>query len=173
MGAILILGVILIIACVVMAPSQKKAEDPLLQSTDQALPQKLSELDFHYSFDGTGYGINAKNGEIFFFENSHSVPTKYTVKQIRDFEKKWITAGQSMTFGNIGVTASVQQAGYNYGLQRQAKKDSGLFVSVADIDHPTWHIRFKDQKSLDQAFEIFSQLLEGRLTPRRVDVEGS
>jgi hypothetical protein len=50
----------------------------------------------------------------------------------------------------------------------EAKENTGLFISVADVDHPVWQIRIRDQKLLDRWSEILLQSFGGRTTGRDI-----
>jgi len=64
-----------------------------------------------------------------------------------------------------GVAAAIQlQANEaNADASAAAYRDSGLFITVADIDRPIWQFRTVDEKTLRRWDEILRQVKEGRL----------
>jgi hypothetical protein len=46
----------------------------------------------------------------------------------------------------------------------QEYKESGLFIDVADIDHPSWQFNSVDEKVLKRWMEIIRQAKSGELT---------
>ena len=74
-----------------------------------------------------------------------------------------------------GIRGNIQSASVNIGsairdsienarMLKDSEDESGLFISVKDIDYPVWHIRIYDEYQQNRWHEILSQLYEGTLS---------
>lgn len=64
--------------------------------------------------------------------------------------------------GNIGQTleAQMQMRDVNARNHQRVKAGNGLFVSVRDVDRPTWHFQTSDEPTLRRWGEILNQAFE-------------
>lgn len=70
------------------------------------------------------------------------------------------------------MTEAYHMAMDNRKERQKAYKQSGIFVEVADIDHPVWQIKFSDGDMMRRYWEIFRQYLEGTLRPQSTSQSG-
>ena len=45
---------------------------------------------------------------------------------------------------------------------KRAAANSGLFISVSDIENPEWHVKFRDKSLLNKWYEILQQEINER-----------
>ena len=45
---------------------------------------------------------------------------------------------------------------------KRAAANSGLFISVRDIENPEWHVKFRDKSILNKWYEILQQEINER-----------
>lgn len=64
----------------------------------------------------------------------------------------------------LGTSMQIQANNANMTASAAAYRDSGFFVTVADVDKPVWQFRTTDEKVLRRWGEIFAQIKEGRLS---------
>jgi hypothetical protein len=74
---------------------------------------------------------------------SKGVSKTYPFSSIRDWEKVVYKGGHA---GGVGLAAGAQAL----GAHNQNKRQSGLFLTVKDVDHPRWQIMFPYEQIEDQ-----------------------
>lgn len=62
---------------------------------------------------------------------------------------------------SYGVSDKLNQIKFNSEFQKRAYDQSGLFISLADVNNPVAQVKFRTEQDLDIAYEVFSQFLEG------------
>ena len=119
-----------------------------------------AQFQYPYYLDGTGYAIDINDKSIYLQDgNNHKI---YNISQIRDVS--WSISGhESMYYTGTSVGVGINVGLQNRANKKHAYKDSGIFITVADIDHPKWQIRFSDEKLLNRNMEILTQFMEGNL----------
>lgn len=120
------------------------------------------DFDYYQFFVDSGYAIDVVEKEVLL--SSLYQRKKYPVGKIRSIRKHWETAVEVV--GGSGMT----NLGVNMRNSKKAKEASGIFISVADIDYPTWQLKFQNEKELDRVYEIFTQFMDGELPSKRVQV---
>lgn len=113
-----------------------------------------------HSHDGTSFAVNPVDRKVFLSFGGHTKIISY--EDIRSYEWKWQTPTKYKVTSTT-LTGASQQVAANRSLKRQAYEQSGLFISIADIDTPRVQIRFYDENTLMRYFEILNQISEGRL----------
>lgn len=125
--------------------------------------------EFHnyaYCLDGSGIAFDIQNNKILLMQDL--VKNTYDKDDIRNAEgriegaTRWWSKGGGLVKGSIN---KANDALNNRIERKKAYKQSGIFVSVADIDHPVWQIKFSNTLQLQRYMEILSQFLEGNLKP--------
>ena len=114
-----------------------------------------------YYHDGTGYAFDVLDKIVAFAQNGNVF--KYSISKIRDISRNWVKAGKTVIYGEQSLGTELKVSRDNAKSARHAYEETGLFVSIADIDNPMIHIKFVNEKDLLRAYEIFSQAIEGTL----------
>lgn len=73
-----------------------------------------------------------------------------------------------MATGGRVVSGTLLQLDTSMDNRRERQKacnQSGIFVEVADIDHPVWQIKFSDGNMMRRYWEIFN-IWKGRSSPK-------
>lgn len=119
---------------------------------------------YAYYMDKIGFAINVEADTILLADgNSHSLKHDskiYDRSQLRKISggmKGWEYWRDGRPLAALDNAVAKREAKYD------AYRESGIFVKVADIDHPTWQIRFSSETLLERNFEILSQFMEGIL----------
>jgi Domain of unknown function (DUF4755) len=106
--------------------------------------------------DGTGIAINrAAKTLTLLVAGFHKT---YPFDAIREWETRKERAGQVVAVGVAGIAA----AGANARAARDASANTGLFVTVKDVDNPKWRIAMKDEAIQARWMEILRQELNER-----------
>lgn len=82
----------------------------------------------------------------------------YPFADIRDWAIRSETAGQVVPVGG-GLAGGLAVGAANMGASARAAGNTGLFLSVKDIDQPTWRIAMQEKKKRDVWFEILTQAI--------------
>lgn len=107
-----------------------------------------------HSEDGTGIAIN-KQAKTLTLQIKDKWKT-YPFTAIREWETRNERAGQIVATGLAGGVAAL---GANERMAREAKQNTGLFVTVKDVDNPKWRIAMKDEQMQARWMEILRQEL--------------
>lgn len=124
--------------------------------------------DFVYAYylDGTGYAINVEAGKIYLHDTNTTSSSNYSKiyerSQIREIS--WRIDGWEYMH-DYRPLAALDNVVNKREARKQAYKDSGIFIKVVDIDHPTWQIRFSSKPLLERNYEILHQFMDGDLQP--------
>ena len=97
---------------------------------------------------GTGIAVDPDN-ETVRLKIGKLVQT-YPFSEVRGWRTNFATGGDI-----IGTGIAV--AGANIRVARENRKNTGLFVSVRDIENPEWRIEMPDEKSQQRWMEIMRQ----------------
>ena len=107
---------------------------------------------FDHSEAGTGVAVNREAGTL-----SLRIGEKwkaYPFADVRGWETNKERAGQVVASNLTGAMASL---GPNLRASQQAAANTGLFVTVRDIDNPKWRIAMGDEKTQARWMEILRQ----------------
>ncbi len=107
-----------------------------------------------HSEDGTGVAIN-KQAKTLTLKMQDNWKT-YPFTAIREWETRNERAGQIVATGLAGGVAAL---GANERMAREAKQNTGLFITVKDVDNPKWRIAMKDEHMQARWMEILRQEL--------------
>lgn len=121
----------------------------------KTIPENLS---YRYYLDNTGIAFDIENKNIYLICNQ--IKKTYNVKEIRKFSY-YYSDGPQYNGGDLHDFAE------NLKDKKNAYNNSGLFINVADIDHPQWQIKFSNETLLLRYFEILNQFTEGTLPPQK------
>lgn len=100
--------------------------------------------------------------------NPQGVVKTYPYSAIREWEIRAETAGEQssvMVTGTSGAAAAqgammgISAAMANSKAQAQAAANTGLYISVKDIDYPEWRISMASQSDRKRWFEILNQAI--------------
>jgi hypothetical protein len=105
-----------------------------------------------HSEGGTGIAINKQAKTVTMLVAG--VSKTYPFADIREWRSAKHTAGQVV---GVGIQGGLAAVGANAAAERQAKAASGFFVSVRDVDHPTWRIEMKNEPTQHRWMELFTQ----------------
>jgi hypothetical protein len=105
----------------------------------------------------TGTGVAYADGTVYMLDQG--VGAKIPLADIRVW--RWEIPGHDRVigYGSERVAAALHTA----AAEAKARSNSGLFVSVKDVEHPEWHFRCDDKAVLDRWHEILTQASEGKL----------
>ena len=145
---------------------------PVLRFFMSRVPQTSSEeinrykstlpegFGYPYFLDETGHAINVKENQLLITANGKQ--HIYGLDQIRGFRYVMNGADQ-IHFMGAGVQANVNAGLKNRALRKDAYKNNGIFVEVADIDTPVLQIKYSDEGDMRRSVEILQQFLYGTL----------
>lgn len=129
----------------------------LAEHIERMLPQAPAGM--RHVFFGTAIAIDPKSRRIAMI-NHQGIGKIYEYGDVRRY--RWsIDRGVHVEPGG-GFSGAMAGNRNN----RNKLRNTGLFLEVRDVDHPSWQIRFRRESELKRWFEILNQAFEGRLTPR-------
>lgn len=107
-----------------------------------------------HSEDGTGIALNPKTMTLGLLgEGGYQF---YGYDKIREWASNEERAGGVV---GVGVQGSVAAAGANIRAAREAKANTGLFVTVKDVGRPSWRVAMADKATRARWMEILQQEL--------------
>jgi hypothetical protein len=98
----------------------------------------------------TGIALSSKNSKVVLA--SDGTLKTYDFSDIRAWRSSLDT---SFVVAGTGAAAAGAQVGM--GLRRMA--NTGVFVTVKDIDHPEWHVRIRKNLELNRWYELMTQVV--------------
>ena len=135
-------------------------------SFDNVLP---SGFGYKYYNDNSGFAFNFDELSVLLFNKGKYKIYNFT--QIRNVERKWIEPGKHRVIGgSLGHAAQARRINHKESIA--AYNDSGLFISMIDIDDPMWQVKFVNETDLYRAFEIFSQAMDGAYSKQSLQKTG-
>lgn len=107
---------------------------------------------YAYVADNTGIAVDPGK-ETVRLKNGSNIQT-YPFSAIRGWRTNLSTGGAI-----VGATGAASPAAGSANLrnERENRKNSGLFVSVRDIDHPEWRIDMPNENNQKRWMEILRQ----------------
>lgn len=143
------------------AASIPKAREDELKRFKAALPPGFA---YAYYLDNTGYAVNVEEGTIYLLDaNNYSGKSSskiYHRSQAREIS--WQIDGWEYMHDYRPLKV-LDNAVNKREAKKRAYKDGGIFIKMADIDHPKWQIRFSSEPLLERNYEIIHQFMEGIL----------
>lgn len=111
-------------------------------------------IDYQHWQPNSGIAINRKTKMVGLCQTG--VWIVYHYSSVRSWERVSATAGRTPAYTGslVGQAAALSDA---VGAARRAAGESGLFVEVADVDHPRWHIMMSDPNVQAKWMEILRQ----------------
>jgi hypothetical protein len=107
----------------------------------------------------TGTGVAYADRMLYMLDSG--VAAKIPLADIREW--RWEIPGYDKVIGYGDAGARTSAAFHTAIAKAAARANSGLFVSVKDVEHPEWHFRCSDKAVLDRWHEILTQASEGKL----------
>ena len=125
----------------------------------------LPDTKYKYGNDEHGIALDEAKSEIHLF--TYGISKTYPFSEIRGFTTNIATGGKMIAGFGTGLAATAHAlsvASANKAQERQNQDATGIFISVKDIDHPEWRIKFSkyphDEERLQkQWMEIFRQVV--------------
>lgn len=119
---------------------------------------------YSYSYADNGIAIDLESSKIHLLETGKY--KEYPLSAVRSWRTSHLSGGETMLVGNSAINAVAVMAAN----AKQAKANingTGLFVSVRDVDHPEWRIKFADndveeKKQQNRWHEILNQVVNER-----------
>ncbi|MGY0651940.1 DUF4755 domain-containing protein [Luteimonas sp. A537] len=105
-----------------------------------------------YVADNTGIAVDPGQ-ETVRLKNGSTIQT-YPFSAVRGWKTNLASGGEII--GGTGYTA-IAAGGANLRNERENRKNSGLFVSVRDIDNPEWRIDMPNENNQKRWMEIMRQ----------------
>lgn len=167
MGFFLIPGV-LIVAALINLTNRQTAE------RKQVADDFARGFKYSHMAAGTGIAIDTARQLLRLRSTPKSekpVVKDYSFSDVREFERIVLTggtvvAGQGIAHNAQGalnaVGANVQVAKHNARIKKENESNSGIFITVKDIDNPRWRVAFPDKSELDRWMEILRQAISDR-----------
>lgn len=115
---------------------------------------------YAYVRGGTGIAIDPV-GRVVRLKNGRTVK-EYPFTDVREWVRQLATGGEVMGVYGAGAAAigtGSAAIGHNIRQARENKKNTGLFIKVADINHPQWRIDMRSEKSQHRWMEILQQTI--------------
>jgi len=116
--------------------------------------KKVGPVDVSAYSCGSGIAVQLKEQLLSLKEDEKQ--RTYPFSQVRSWRSTLATPGrvEARTVAELGAAAAK-----NSGMMTRARMDTGIFISVKDIDNPVWHVRLRDQATLNRWHEILNQAL--------------
>lgn len=157
-------GFIILFAWFLASRTRKKTTDTPLTNEmrkDKFLSSLPTGFGYEYFLNNTGFALNMETKQIAFTSdgNLHI----YSFSDIRDIEKKWVIPTLLSPRLGSNMKTDMAIANMNSANTISAYNTSGLFVSIADIQHPVHQVKFTIRSDMDTAYEILTQALEEKL----------
>lgn len=167
-GGLLLLGYVLY--AMVKLGGKSVPKDNSGPSKDSFLRKLPEGYGYEHVCDGRGYAVNPVENKFALYANDMVI--YYDISQLRDVRKEWYSPEQYRMVGGkllpapgVALKNAIDKASMNKDAKREAWEASGLTLTLADINMPTFLIHFGSSAALDRSFEIFSQFTEGILPP--------
>jgi hypothetical protein len=127
-----ILGPIGVIAMFFIKP---KTAESLVNKSGEEWLSKLDGCQYKHFYNGTGIALDNKNKSVFIVDLSEE--KKYDYSDVREWKYNISTGGHLV--GSTGLQGSL----HNVANARKNESETGFFISVRDIEHPQWRIKFR------------------------------
>ena len=101
---------------------------------------------------GTGIAVDPYNETIRL--RLGKLDQTYPFSDVRGWRTNLATGGDILL---PGISTAIAVAGANLRVARENRKNTGLFVSVRDIENPEWRIEMPDEKNQKRWMEIMRQ----------------
>lgn len=108
---------------------------------------------FDHAEDGTGIALNRSKRELALLADG--AWRTYSYGQIRDWAIQAQKAGTVVPA--FGVANGIAAAGASARMAREAKANTGLFVTVKDLERPQWRVAMKEPMVRARWMELLRQ----------------
>lgn len=132
--------------------TKKNMENSLLKTAGILKNDKSCFIFFNLS---SGVVLNPSEKTITLADTASTVK-KYRYDEIRSWSNEEETAGETI---GVGLQAGMAALGANTRAKARARANTGLFISVKDINHPVYRIGMQNKKDRQKWFEILTQEL--------------
>lgn len=119
------------------------------------------EVSYWYDKFNTGIVIDKNHEKVLLVEGEKS--QVFNISQIRSYEKKKC----DIYIPTVnGINANIARC----KAYADARRQTGLFITVSDVEHPVWRISMQDENDQQRWYEILTQLFEGTLSIKIINV---
>ncbi|MFC5548213.1 DUF4755 domain-containing protein [Massilia aerilata] len=108
---------------------------------------------FDHSEDSTGIAINRDQRIVGVLKGG--TYRTYGYEKLREWAIRDERAGRVTPA--FGVANGVMAAGANARMERDARANTGLFLTFRDLDSPTWRVAMKDSATRERWMELLRQ----------------
>jgi hypothetical protein len=116
---------------------------------------------YPYFLDRTGLAVSVKEKKLLITSGGRQ--HIYGLESIRGYKWRMNEADQFFIAGKASASAQINTGLKNRSLKKDAYRNSGIFVEVADIDTPVLQIRYSNEAELRRSVEILQQFMDGTL----------
>lgn len=142
---------------IIRVPKASKGEIDEFQAS---LPKGFG---YPYFLAGTGFAVNVEEEKLLL--KNGGLEKIYPRSAIREINSDEGSYDINKIYGKAPLISRINCAVQNRQNKKEAFDNSGIFIKVADIDHPQWQIKISDAKYGARCLEILSQFLDGTLKP--------
>lgn len=132
--------------------TKKQMENSLFKTAGILKNDKNCFIFFNLN---SGVVLNPSEKAITLADTASTVK-KYRYDEIRSWSNEEETAGETI---GVGFHAGMAALGANARAKAKARENTGLFISVKDINHPVFRIGMQNKKDRQKWFEILTQEL--------------
>jgi len=111
----------------------------------------VEHCNYKYTNDGYGIAIDIPNKKIYLASmiDSASVVKEYNTSDIREWEYVMPGADLLYTIGHEGFKSAPGRRNATDAQAKDAISNTGLWLTVKDIDYPKWFIQFRCEEVQD------------------------
>lgn len=109
---------------------------------------------FDHEEGGSGIALNPAAKTMSLWADGFA--KRYDYAEVREWAAQFEKAGEIVALGG-GLAAGMGAAGANSRARRAAQANTGLFVTVRDVEHPKWRVAMRDQSTQARWMEILRQ----------------
>lgn len=154
-----------------LGPSNFSDSDSKDKLISNVFPE-AKNLKYKHWWDHTAIAIDGLSKKIYLFNNGAS--KIYDFSDVREWRTNIstggnIVGGMVMTGGLAGSMQNMRVLAENKRIKNENEAKSGLFLSVKDIDHALWHIKFKSDESIERELAKWMEILTQFLNEDKSD----
>jgi hypothetical protein len=108
---------------------------------------------------GSGYAVKLHSAKVAFKANYQRAHFSRTTAVALSTERSSLRLKQGRAVKTYAFT-DIRAWDKHW---HRSKREGTLTVSVRDLDHPTWTLKFGNEREMDRWFELLSQAINDRL----------
>lgn len=117
---------------------------------------------FDHTEGGSGIALNPTAKTLSLWADGCA--KRYDYAEVREWVAQYEKAGEIV---GVGLQGAMAAGGANFRAGRAAKANTGLFVTVRDVEHPKWRVAMRDKTTQARWMEILRQEInEGGVSAR-------